>query len=274
MARDLECVGMHSLFSEPDRNGTDRERHILQVDLDDKAALARPKEFREDVLRLMRSYGIMDTYVFETMKGVHLWSPWMNSRRFMERFSEDIGRRWGGDRIQRMVGWRNGGTMLRVTPKPGEGAPCQHPGGTVSEPKSWPIADCPWCLGTGWTGPRYVAHLRLKPNEAQPWSFWSGTHFDFMAKARNLKWFAGTMIEPMPRERRVECQGVRLEHYYTYKSTKNAAEVKKESAAPRAGKAKKTKGSFCLSCSTGLPCVGTWSTAAGTFTCRNRGAPK
>lgn len=201
--RDLEAVGVHSLFSEADRNGTDRERHVSQLDLDSKEPLLKPREFREDALRAMRAHGLMDLYLFETRKGVHGWSPWLQSRRFAERF-ETAFFKWKGDDFHAQMGWKNGGTVLRYTPKPGEGDLCAGDG--------TPMPDCPRCFGTGWTGPRYVVHFRLPPELLAPWSFWSKTHYDFMAARYELP----AHVRPVPEDRGVECDGLRVERYYTY----------------------------------------------------------
>lgn len=216
--RDLEAVGLHSLFWEDDRNGTDRERHVTQVDIDSHEPLRNPRKFREDALRAMRAHGLMDLYLFETRKGVHAWSPWLQSRRFAERFEVALGHDWKGDDFHAQMGWKNGGTVLRFTPKPGEGDVCDHRADSYDDGDEHvaatqpTLADCERCFGTGWTGPRYVAHIRLDAKLLAPWSFWSKTHYDFMAARYALP----EHVRPLPLDRAVECAQLRTERYFTY----------------------------------------------------------
>lgn len=251
MVRDLECVGLHSLFDEPDRNGTDRERHVAQVDIDSKLPLTEPAKFRADALRAMRAHGLMDAYVFESRKGAWLWSPWLNTRRFSERFETSFSA-YKGDDFHAMMGWKNGGTVLRITPKPGEGEACGlckvgvdgdgNVGGWVclthrttgrgryklppqcgsEKPEDTSGCGivaldnldrrCPVCFGTGWTGPRFVAHFQVEPEYIAPWSFYSQPHMDFMAARFNIP--AHHLPKQVDRAA-VRCEGLRFERYYT-----------------------------------------------------------
>lgn len=198
MGDRIPCVGIHSLFAEPDRVGTDRERHAVLGDLDDKRALREPAAFRKDVRRAMRAHGIPSIYVLESRKGVQLFSPWLQSRRHTERFEEAL-EEWGSDGFHRIMGWRNGGTVLRVTPKPGEGEKCLCPLDTLS---------CPRCFDVGWTGQRFICAI-VEPDAIAPWSYWSIDHWTFMRDRFGLQ------PAPEPSDRGVTGGGVRLEHYWT-----------------------------------------------------------
>jgi hypothetical protein len=234
LPRDLECVGLCSLFSEADRNATERERHVGQVDIDNKSPLLHPKKFRQEVLRIMRAHGVMDAYVFETRKGIHVWTPWLQSFRFMLRFEKAFGA-WtldgqavAVDENHTWFGRINGSTVLRFTPKPQEGELCfackgpikkvgenVAPDGTRTDimARVGGNPDCPRCLGTSWTGPRFIVHLRVPDDALAPWSFWSKTHWDFMQARYQLP----DAVAPRPADRAVECDGLRTERYFTYR---------------------------------------------------------
>lgn len=124
MPHEIKCrmVGLHSLFLD-DTIGTSQERHVIFCDLDRsehrKDPLKDPKAFKEHLHKVMEKYGVGTAYVFQTLKGVHVVSPCLVSRQRAERFEEAL-EEWGSDGFHRFMGYKNGGTVIRVTEKPGE----------------------------------------------------------------------------------------------------------------------------------------------------------
>ena len=208
MKAKIECVGIHSLFFEAHRAGTDLERHVLLVDLDEKTALTDPRAFRVELRRAMRAHGIPDVWILETRKGVHVFSPWLQSRRHTERFEEAL-EAFGSDGFHRWMGYKNGGTVLRITPKPGEGEPCGRTDLEVRDGLARAPLDCPTCFGVGWTGPRFVTHVS-EPGALAAWSYWCWPHWDLMRQRYNLP--ESPYLLP---ERRLDGAPVRVEHYET-----------------------------------------------------------
>lgn len=170
--RDVQAVGLHSLFLDG-HEGTETERHVILTDLDSKRLKTEHQDFRLDLEKPMRRFGVTDFYLFETQKGFHGFSPTLLSRKDTERFEETL-RYWGGDGIHSTMSWRNGGAVLRVTPKAGEGDPCDI---TVGDPYN---EECPTCFGTGWTGPRFSRHFRVPFADRPDLPTWSSIHFDFL----------------------------------------------------------------------------------------------
>lgn len=157
-----EAIGVSSLFHDASA-GTPDEKHVGFIDWDSFDLLKRPQDFRQEAKRQMMSLGVGDLYVFQTLKGAHGFTPDLMPRRICERFEERM-ENWGGDGFHRFMGYVNGESVLRVTPKPGEGA-----------------------------GPRLIAHLSVAANPV-----WSGTHFDFfkelhpaMKTPQGTRWESG-----------------------------------------------------------------------------------
>lgn len=149
-------TGMHSLFLD-DRQGTDEERHVILCDLDPSPQSRDPftdSRFRGDLRRAMRRFNVQDVYLFKTLKGMHVFSPCLVSRRQAERFEEDL-EDYGSDGFHRFMCYKAGGSVLRVTAKPGEGK-----------------------------GQRYVGRVRLPPVPSP--REWSWPHWRFMADLHDL----------------------------------------------------------------------------------------
>ncbi len=125
MQLEQKCrmVGLHSLFIDGNE-GTNQERHVVFCDLDRsphrRDPLKEPKAFKDAVQHQMQRFGVSVAYLFKTLKGVHVVSPCLMARRDAERFEEAL-EEWGADGFHRFMGYKNGGTVIRVTPKPGEG---------------------------------------------------------------------------------------------------------------------------------------------------------
>lgn len=112
-------VGVSSLLLD-ERQGTDGEKHVVFVDLDDREKVeTRWEAFTQHLHRVSMRWGVGCWHLFRTLKGYHLFSPYLFSRRGTERIEEDL-EAWGGDGFHRFMGYVNGQTVLRVTRKPGE----------------------------------------------------------------------------------------------------------------------------------------------------------
>src|SRR5882672_11348838 len=104
MRTTIQATGIHSLFNQSEWNGTPHELHVPLCDLDSKRALEEPQAFKVATLRAMRSFGLVNLYAFETLKGIHLFSPWLNTRRHAERFEESF-HEWGSDGAHRRINY-------------------------------------------------------------------------------------------------------------------------------------------------------------------------
>lgn len=143
----VQAVGLASLLYDG-TEGTDAERHVVFVDLDAKTCLDRPRDFRADLARVAERFGITRWHLFETQKGVHVVAFELLPRQDAERVEEAL-EAWGGDGFHRFMGYVNGGSVLRITAKRGEGA-----------------------------GPRYLGSIA---GVREPRVAWSGAHVDFFA---------------------------------------------------------------------------------------------
>lgn len=205
--RNVACVGIHSLFMDG-RMGTEHEKHAIFCDLDSKTLLTQHRDFWLDLQRPMQRFGVTDFYLFETQKGCHGFSPTLLSRKDTERFEEAL-QLWGGDGIHRTMSYRNGGAVLRISPKVNEGDPCQNSQMALGHPHCNP--DCIWCEGTGWTGPRFIRHFQVPLKLAQDLPEWSEAHFTFFNDLHHNRLpRPAFFIKANP-----NATTVRLEHYET-----------------------------------------------------------
>ena len=164
------AVGTHSLLLDH-RQGTDDELHTFQADLDSHLAIRRPAQFRATLQSAMMEFDVPTVWVILTLKGVHLASPHVARRFKTERF-EGRFMEWGADTTHGTASYRNGGSVLRATPKPGEG----------DGPRAW-----------------FTMHVEPPLVRPRPWSlqyahFWMGLHPTLelprtgdMVKARGLR---------------------------------------------------------------------------------------
>lgn len=178
---EVKCrvVGLHSLFLDG-LEGTEAERHVVFCDLDrvphHRDPAEEPTAFKEALRRVMHRHQVADAYLFRTLKGVHVIAPTLMSRREAERFEEAL-EDWGSDGFHRFMGYKNGGTVMRVTAKPGESG-----------------------------GPKFVGHVTAAVSDPRPYS---GAHFDFLNDLHN-----GHL--PVPRgERAASTEELRFEEYDT-----------------------------------------------------------
>lgn len=121
---DCEAVGLHSLYLD-DKTGTDEERHVIFCDLDPVEGVTLDplgkdcQRFQDDLRRTMKRFGVKDAYLIKTLKGLHVFAPTLLLRRETERFEESLNK-YGSDGFHQYMGYRNGGSVLRVTAKPAE----------------------------------------------------------------------------------------------------------------------------------------------------------
>jgi len=149
MKLEVVAVGLHSLHFD-EFLGSPLERHVFFADLDSHLPGEKPAAFREAMRAAMHEFNVRVCYVFRTLKGYHVVSCDLGTRRETERFEERL-RAWGADSMHGGMSYRNGGAVLRVSPKPGE-------------PR----------------GPELVRTFYFHRHEEVQRREWSGIHYDFL----------------------------------------------------------------------------------------------
>lgn len=177
------AVGVSSLHPDENQDGGEGiSRHVFFGDLDSPLPSTQPVEFKRAVQAAMHEFGLRVCYVFRTLKGHHVASLDLGTRRETERFEERLGA-FGRDSLHGSASYWNGHAVLRVSPKPGE-------------PR----------------GPVFLRAILSRSPRAEALARpWSGVHYDFLNELHD-----GKLPMPGPvRLRAPALGGVHLERYTT-----------------------------------------------------------
>ena len=148
-ATPVVAVGMSSLHPDEHQDGGEGvARHVFFNDLDTMLPRDDPSGFRRCLQAAMHEFGVRVCYVFRTLKGHHVVSCDLGTRRETERFEERL-RAFGSDSMHRDMSYRNGHAVLRVSAKPGE------PRGPVLVCTVFARSPRPDVLNRAWSGVHY-----------------------------------------------------------------------------------------------------------------------